>query len=140
LKATAKPRQNVGRRNMGDLEQPESGTKRKKGPIREGVGVVAELQPPWRRDFGNAKLEWRRLFAEILGTFFLVLVAVGGDIVGVVSKGAISPIAEVIAPGLMVMAIVLFMGKVSGAHLNPTVSISFAARGDFPWRRFQAML
>ena len=35
----------------------------------------------------------------------------------------------------MVMAIILFMGKVSGAHLNPAVSIAFALRGDFPWRR-----
>src|SRR6185312_1479186 len=39
------------------------------------------------------------------------------------------------APGLMVMAIILFMGKVSGAHLNPGVSVAFALRGDFPWRR-----
>ena len=35
----------------------------------------------------------------------------------------------------MVMAIILFMGKVSGAHLNPAVSLAFAVRGDFPWRR-----
>ena len=39
------------------------------------------------------------------------------------------------APGLMVLAIILFMGAISGAHLNPAVSIAFAARGDFPWRR-----
>src|SRR4029078_6613566 len=43
--------------------------------------------------------------------------------------------AAVTAPGLMVMAIILFMGKVSGAHLNPAVTLDFAARGDFPWRR-----
>jgi glycerol uptake facilitator-like aquaporin len=35
----------------------------------------------------------------------------------------------------MVMGIILFMGKVSGAHLNPAVSLAFAARGDFPGRR-----
>jgi aquaporin Z len=35
----------------------------------------------------------------------------------------------------MVMAIILFMGAVSGAHLDPAVSIAFAARSDFPWRR-----
>ena len=40
-----------------------------------------------------------------------------------------------VAPGLMVTAIILFMGAVSGAHLNPAVSLAFALRGDFPWRR-----
>jgi aquaporin Z len=35
----------------------------------------------------------------------------------------------------MLFAIILFMGKVSGAHLNPAVSIAFALRGDFPWAR-----
>ena len=35
----------------------------------------------------------------------------------------------------MVMGIILFMGAVSGAHLNPVVSIAFALRGDFAWRR-----
>ena len=44
-------------------------------------------------------------------------------------------VEAVVAPGLMVMAIILFMGAVSGAHLNPAVSIAFAARGDFPWKR-----
>ena len=43
--------------------------------------------------------------------------------------------AAVVAPGLMVMAIIMFMGKVSGAHLNPAVSIAFALRRDFPWQR-----
>jgi aquaporin Z len=35
----------------------------------------------------------------------------------------------------MVMAVIYFMGTVSGAHLNPAVTISFALRGNFPWRR-----
>ena len=35
----------------------------------------------------------------------------------------------------MALVIILFMGKVSGAHLNPAVSIAFALRGDFPWVR-----
>jgi aquaporin Z len=47
----------------------------------------------------------------------------------------ISRTAAVTAPGLMVLGIILFMGKVSGAHLNPAVSVAFALRGDFPWRR-----
>jgi aquaporin Z len=44
----------------------------------------------------------------------------------------------VVAPGLMVAAIILFMGMVSGAHLNPAVSVAFALRGDFPWKRVPA--
>jgi aquaporin Z len=84
-------------------------------------------------DFDNPKLEYRRLFSELLGTFFLVLVAAGGGILH--AKGQISLAAAVVAPGLMVLAIILFMGAVSGAHLNPGVSLAFAVRGDFPWRR-----
>ena len=41
----------------------------------------------------------------------------------------ISRTAAVVAPGLMVLAIILFMGKVSGAHLNPAVSLAFSLRG-----------
>jgi aquaporin Z len=80
-------------------------------------------------------LEVRRLFSEMLGTFFLVLVAAGAGVVNTAAHGTISQVAAVVAPGLMVMTIILFMGKVSGAHLNPAVTIAFAARRDFPWRR-----
>ena len=86
-------------------------------------------------DFEDPRQEWRRLFSELLGTFFLVLVAAGGGMMGQAFPGTISRAAAVTAPGLMVLAIILFMGKVSGAHLNPAVSLAFAARGDFPWRR-----
>jgi aquaporin Z len=86
-------------------------------------------------DFDDPKQEWRRLFSEVLGTFFLVLVAAGGGMMGQAFPDTISRTAAVVAPGLMVMAIILFMGKVSGAHLNPAVSVAFALRGDFPWRR-----
>jgi aquaporin Z len=48
--------------------------------------------------------------------------------------------AKVVAPALMVAAIILFMGTVSGAHLNPAVSVAFAARGDFPWKRVPAYI
>src|SRR5205823_7614701 len=86
-------------------------------------------------NFDDPSQEWRRLFSELLGTFFLVLVAAGGGVMGQAFPNTISRTAAVVAPGLMVMAIILFMGKVSGAHLNPAVSIAFALRGDFPWRR-----
>src|SRR3954468_23615883 len=86
-------------------------------------------------DFHDPSQEWRRLFSEFLGTFFLVLVAAGGGMMGQAFPDTISRSAAVVAPGLMVMGIIMFMGKVSGAHLNPAVSFAFALRGDFPWRR-----
>ena len=86
-------------------------------------------------NFDDKSQEWRRLFSELLGTFFLVLVAAGGGMMGQAFPDTISRTAAVTAPALMVLGVILFMGKVSGAHLNPAVSIAFALRGDFPWVR-----
>src|SRR5262252_3894083 len=87
-------------------------------------------------DFSDDSYEWRRLFSELFGTFLLVFVAVGGPMVNARFGGhVISNSALVVAPGLMVLAIILFMGAVSGAHLNPAVTIAFTLRGDFPRRR-----
>jgi aquaporin Z len=86
-------------------------------------------------DFNDPRQEWRRLFSELLGTFFLVLAAAGGGMMGHAFPGVVSHTAAVTAPALTVMGIILYMGKVSGAHLNPAVSIAFALRRDFPWAR-----
>ena len=114
--------------------------------IQEGAAAPwrpsARLEAMWQRDvigplddFQDPSQEWRRLFSELFGTFFLVLVACGGGVMGEAFPNTISRTAAVTAPGLMVLGIILFMGKVSGAHLNPAVSVAFALRGDFPWRR-----
>ena len=86
-------------------------------------------------NFDDKSQEWRRLFSELVGTFLLVLVAAGGGMMGQAFPDTISRAAAVTAPALMVLGVILFMGKVSGAHLNPAVSIAFALRGDFPWAR-----
>lgn len=77
-------------------------------------------------DFLGRKHEWRRLFAEAGGTFLLTLVVGGGGVVAARSGGAIGLGLLVVAPGLMLMAVIYFMGTVSGAHLNPVVTLAFA--------------
>lgn len=86
-------------------------------------------------DFLNPIHEWRRVFAEAWGTFLLVLVAAGGGVVQAWSHGRVNLGMIVVAPGLMVMTIIYFMGTVSGAHLNPAVTLAFAVRRNFPWKR-----
>jgi len=104
---------------------------RAQGPIaRYEQGIIDRVA-----DFKDPRQEWRRLFSELLGTFFLVLAAAGGGMMGHAFPGVITHSDAVVAPALTVLGIILFMGKVSGAHLNPAVSIAFALRRDFPWRR-----
>ena len=114
------------------MSSQEVSREQKERPSMNPLATAFEFN---RRNFDNPALEWRRLFSEVLGTFLLVIVAAGGGTINAVSNGAISRTAAVTAPGLMVLAVILFMGAVSGAHLNPAVSIAFATRGDFPWRR-----
>jgi aquaporin Z len=99
------------------------------------AGALFGYAPPWIRDFTNLSYEWRRWIAEFIGTFFLVLVAAGAGVVNAVSGGAIGREASVVAPALMVMALIFATGAVSGAHLNPVVTIAFSLRREFPWRR-----
>ena len=123
--------------------QGKDGTARegaRKDPVHERnlaseLGTVEQNLLLRIQDFGDPRQEWRRLFSELYGTFLLVIVAAGGGMMSQAFPGVISRTAAVVAPGLMVMGIILFMGKISGAHLNPAVSLAFALRGDFPWRR-----
>ena len=105
----------------------------------QDLSDAAQQQPVIERqsapDFFDSSLEWRRVFAEAWGTFLLVLVAAGGGVVTAMSGGRVTLGMMVVAPGLMVMAIIYFMGADSGAHLNPAVTLAFAVRRDFPWKR-----
>src|SRR6201996_221661 len=127
-----------------DERAPESEPKRQDAVRHAAVALRSIGQPnsvAGEFDFWNSRYEGRRLFSELLGTFFLVLVAVGGGVVNARFGGQAVPYgARVVAPALMVAAIILFMGTVSGAHLNPAVSCAFALRGDFPWKRVPAYI
>jgi aquaporin Z len=114
-------------RSTTGREHPEPGAGR----------ALLALEPPGGAEVDEAGREGRRLFAELFGTALLVLAAAGPAVVNAsgASAAPIGQAAAVTAPGLMVMAIILFMGKVAGAHLNPAVTVAFTLRGDFPWRR-----
>jgi len=101
--------------------------------VSPALGTPRET--PWTRDFSNASYEWRRLAAEVAGTFLLVLAAAGAGSVAAFSGGEVGRNAAVVAPALTVMAVILAIGAVSGAHLNPVVSVAFALREEFPWLR-----
>lgn len=89
---------------------------------------------------GAGGLKWRRLLAEAVGTFFLVLVAAGAVVVNVVSHGQVGRAGADAGPGIMVLALIYTIGETSGAHINPAVTVAFAARGHFPWRRVPGYL
>lgn len=78
----------------------------------------------------------QQLFAEFLGTAFLLAVIVGSGVMGQRLSGgneAIALLANSLATGAGLVAIILTFGPISGAHLNPLVSLLFAARGELAW-------
>src|SRR5947209_6618344 len=77
---------------------------------------------------------WRASAAEAAGTLLLVLVAAGGPTIAATGNGQIGRLALAIAPGLTMMALIYGLGTISGAHFNPVVTVTFALRGDLPWR------
>ena len=76
--------------------------------------------------------------AEFLGTFFLILIG-GGVVAGVLLKDSkafgAGWNAIVVAWGLAVTFAIYGVGSVSGAHINPAVTLGFAFVGEFPWSR-----
>src|SRR6185369_3129829 len=105
-------------------------------PVLAWLARRSEASRKSEEEFDDTSLEFRRLFSEAWGTFLLVLVAAGGGVIGALPIGGDLTLAmKALAPGMMVMGIIFFMGTISGAHLNPAVTLAFAVRGNFPWRR-----
>ncbi|HEX5281963.1 MAG TPA: aquaporin [Micropepsaceae bacterium] len=91
------------------------------------------------RRFQDPQLEWHRLFAEFWGTFLTIVVTIGARVVAA-KTGQVSPGMVYASRGIMGMAAILFLGTISGAHLNPAVTFGFALRGNFPWARVPGYL
>lgn len=75
----------------------------------------------------------KKVAAEFLGTFILTFAAAGTTIVNEETEGKLSLLGLGAGSGLAVTIIILSMGHISGAHVNPSVSIAFATFRHFPW-------
>ncbi|HEX2911943.1 MAG TPA: aquaporin [Chloroflexia bacterium] len=84
---------------------------------------------------GSPEIGIRAHFAELIGTFALTFVSAGSEIVAQLNPGAVDHTARALAPGLVVMAMIYSIGNVSGAHINPAVTLAFTLRQAFPWQR-----
>ncbi|MDQ6932842.1 MAG: aquaporin [Candidatus Eremiobacteraeota bacterium] len=82
----------------------------------------------------------QRLYAELFGTFLLTFVAAGAEIIDVVSQHRIGHIAKYASPALLVMAMIYSISEVSGAHINPAVTLAFYVRGMFPLTKLPGYL
>jgi glycerol uptake facilitator-like aquaporin len=79
----------------------------------------------------------RRAVAETLGTAMLLAAVVGSGIMAERLAGgnaALTLLANTIATGAALVALILTFGPISGAHLNPAVTLSFTLQSEIPWR------
>jgi glycerol uptake facilitator-like aquaporin len=85
----------------------------------------------------------RRVLSEALGTAFLLATVIGSGIMGERLSGgnaAIALLANTIATGGALVALILTFGPISGAHFNPAVTLADASQGGLPWREVPSYL
>ncbi|MGA7273772.1 MAG: aquaporin [Candidatus Udaeobacter sp.] len=77
----------------------------------------------------------KKLAADFIGTFSLVFAGTGAIVVNEMSDGAVTHVGVALTFGLIVLAMIYTVGDISGAHLNPAVSLGFFAARRFPLRK-----
>jgi glycerol uptake facilitator-like aquaporin len=106
---------------------------------KEGTAEARALPVP---TVGDATISvGRRVAAEAVGTALLLAVVVGSGIMGQRLSGgnvALTLLANSLATGAGLVALILAFGPISGAHLNPAVTLMESVRGAFPWREVPA--
>lgn len=79
-------------------------------------------------------MEIRKYISEIVGTFAMVFCGTGAIIINQELGGAVTHVGVAMTFGLIVASMIFALGDVSGAHLNPVVTISFAIAKRFPFK------
>jgi aquaporin Z len=82
----------------------------------------------------------RKILAEFLGTYAMIFAGTGAIVIDQFSGGAITHLGVALTWGLIVMVLIYTFGDLSGAHLNPAVSIGFTVAGRFPLRELPSYL
>jgi aquaporin Z len=81
-----------------------------------------------------------KILAELVGTFALVFAGTGAIVIDTATSGGVSHVGVALTFGLIVMAMIYAVGDVSGAHLNPAVTIAFALAARLEWRSVPAYM
>jgi aquaporin Z len=98
-------------------------------PLKQPQHLANQAQAAAKRT-----MEYRKYFGEIVGTFALIFCGTGAIIINQESGGAITHLGIAITFGLIVASMIFALGDVSGAHLNPAVTLSFAVKKRLPWK------
>lgn len=80
-------------------------------------------------------MKFRELAAEFFGTYCLVFAGTGAVVINGISGGAVTHVGISLTFGLVVLAMIYSIGDISGAHLNPAVTLGFCTSGRMAWRK-----
>ncbi|XP_068651884.1 aquaporin NIP6-1-like [Aristolochia californica] len=98
---------------------------------------LAALKPnrtiSWSPEAGGSLA--RKVGAEFIGTLILMFAGIAAAIVNQKKQGTLTQLGVAVTTGQAVMIVILSTGHISGAHVNPGVTIAFAALNHFPWRQ-----
>jgi aquaporin NIP len=83
---------------------------------------------------GRERSDLKRALAELVGTFGLVFAGTGAVVIDGVSGGQVTHVGVALTFGLIVMVMIHALGDVSGAHMNPAVTLAFSVARRFPLR------